>query len=394
MKKQFYYLVAVIAFAFSCASQQESMDALIKARLYHSVEQYKLMAHSLIDQPDRLPRSFDAEGNLVTSASSWWCSGFVPGTLWQLYEYSKEDELLNYARNYTARVEKEKYNRGTHDLGFILYCSFGNGYRITGDTAYRSVLLVGAESLISRFNPTVGSIRSWDHNRAQWQFPVIVDNMMNLEFLFWASRVSGDPKYSQISISHADVTMEHFFRPDFGTYHVVSFDPESGLPEVKNTHQGFSDESTWARGQAWGLYGFVVMYRETKDAKYLEQAKNMASFMLDHPNMPEDKIPYWDFNAPDIPNALRDASAAAIMASALIELSRYVSDDLTKKYLQVAETQLRTLSSPEYFAEKGSNGNFILKRGVGHLPGNSEIDVPLTYADYYYIEALLRFRAL
>ena len=395
MKKHFLYVLGAISLIVkSCGTGQETIDALIEARLDHSVEQYKLMALSLIDQPDRLPRSLDAEGNLVTSNTSWWCSGFLPGSLWYLYEYSKSDDLLEYARTYTARVENEKYNRGTHDLGFILYCSFGNGYRLMGDTAYRSVMLIGAESLISRFNPIVGCIRSWDHNRHLWQFPVIIDNMMNLEFLFWASKVSGDPKFRDICISHADVTMKHFFRDDYSTYHVVSFDPESGLPEVKNTHQGYSDDSAWARGHAWGFYGLVVMYRETGDTKYLEQAKKLVDFMINHPNMPDDKIPYWDFDAPDIPNALRDASAAAIMASALIEFSGFMNEELAKKYLEVAETQIRTLSSPEYFAEKGTNGNFILKRGVGHLPANSEIDVPLSYADYYYIEALMRYRAL
>jgi len=195
-------------------------------------------------------------------------------------------------------------------------------------------------------------------------------------------------------ISHADVTMKNHYRPDYSTWHVVSYDTITGLPEKKNTHQGFSDESAWARGQAWGLYGYTMMYRETKMERYLTQAKHIAGFILNHPNLPADKIPYWDFNTPDIPNATRDASAAAIIASALVELSGYVDAKLAKTYLDVAETQLRTLSSPEYFAEKGTNGHFILKHSVGSLPHNSEVDVPLTYADYYYIEAMMRYRNL
>jgi rhamnogalacturonyl hydrolase YesR len=262
---------------------------------------------------------------------------------------------------------------------------------LTGDTAYRSIMLTGAESLISRFNPVTGCIRSWDSFKDKWQFPVIIDNMMNLEFLFWASQASGDSKYRDICISHADKTIRDFFREDYSSYHVVSYDLATGDVEVKNTHQGYADETAWARGQSWGLYGFTVMYRETKDVKYLEQAKLIAAFLMRHPNLPADKIPYWDYNAPDIPNALRDASAAAIMASALIEMSGYVDAALAKEYLDVAETQIRTLSSPEYFAEKGANGNFILKHGVGHMPNKSEIDVPLTYADYYYIEAMMRY---
>ena len=393
VKKYHFATVLAVVLIASCQPKQEPMADLIKDRLDRSADHYLLMAESLLDHPDQLPRTFNAEGNLITSNSGWWCSGFVPGTLWYLYEYSQSATLLDNARNYTTRIEKEKYNKGTHDLGFMLYCSFGNGYRLTGDTAYRSIMLIGAESLASRFNPKIGCIQSWNANE-KWQFPVIIDNMMNLEFLFWSSKVSGNPKYRDICISHADVTMREHFRPDYSSYHVVSFDTTSGLPEKKNTHQGFSDESAWARGQAWGFYGFVVMYRETKDSKYLEQAKHIAAFLLNQPNLPADKIPYWDFNAPDIPSALRDASAGAIIASALIELSGYVDATLAKTYLDVAETQIRTLSSSEYFAEKGTNGNFILKHGVGHLRGKSEVDMPLTYADYYYIEALLRYQAL
>jgi hypothetical protein len=390
MKKLF--IAGLITFvAVSCA-REESMKSLIADRLSRSAGQYRLMAGSLLSQPDRLPQRFE-NGQLVTSNSAWWCSGFVPGTLWYLYQYTNDTEFLENARIYTARIEQEQYNTGTHDLGFMLYCSFGNGYRLTGDMAYRAVLLTGAESLISRYNPTVGCIKSWDSTE-KWQFPVIIDNMMNLEFLLWASEESGDPKFRDICLSHSDKTVEHHFRHDYSSYHVVSYDTITGLPEKKDTHQGFSDASAWARGQAWGLYGYTVMYRETQIPDYLEQAKGIAGFILDHPNLPDDKIPYWDFNAPDIPDAKRDASAGAIIASALIELSEFVDDDLSVKYLEAAERQIRTLSSPEYFAETGTNGNFILKHSVGHLTGNSEVDVPLTYADYYYVEALLRYRDL
>jgi hypothetical protein len=394
MKHLFFIPVFMAIFAVSCSPKQEPVSNLIADRLDRSLQQYELMAASLADQPDKLPRSIDAEGKLLTTSSEGWVSGFVPGTLWYLYQYSRDPKILEDAKNYTSRVEKEKNNRGTHDLGFMLYCSFGNGFRLTGDTTYRNILLTGAESLASRFNPVTGCIRSWDFNKDKWQYPVIIDNMMNLELLFWASKVSGNPKYRDICISHADKTLENHFRPDYSSYHVISYDTITGQAEKKNTLQGYADESAWARGQAWGLYGFTVMYRETQDLKYLEQAKHIAAFILNHPNLPADKIPYWDFNAPDIPHARRDASAGAIIASALIELSGYVDDVPAKSYIETAETQIRTLSSPEYFAEKGSNGNFILKHSVGHLPGNSEIDVPLTYADYYYIEALLRFKSL
>ncbi|MDR2497890.1 MAG: glycoside hydrolase family 88 protein [Tannerellaceae bacterium] len=386
--------VTIIAFALllaSCSST-ETMSKLIDDRLSRSIEQYELMAASLMDQPDRLPRDITPDGKLRTTGPSDWVSGFLPGSLWYLYEYSERPELLDYAVDYTMRLIDQRYNRGTHDLGFMLYCSFGNGLRISSDTIFRSILLTGAESLASRYNPLIGCIKSWDHNGDKWQFPVIIDNMMNLEFLMWAARESGDNRYRDICLSHSDKTIQNHFRPDFSSYHVISYDTITGQVEKKNTHQGYADESAWARGQSWGLYGYVVMYRETHDERYLAQARNIASFLISHPNLPADKIPYWDYNAPDIPEAKRDASAGAIMASALIELSEYVDPPTAKGYLEVAEQQIRTLSSPEYFAEKGTNGNFILKHSVGHLPGNSQIDVPLTYADYYYIEALLRFK--
>ncbi|MDR1517168.1 MAG: glycoside hydrolase family 88 protein [Dysgonamonadaceae bacterium] len=365
---------------------------MIDDRLARSVEQYKLMAESFMQQPDRLPRSYE-NNKLVTSNSAWWCSGFMPGVLWYLYEDSKDPALLDYAKNYTARIAKEQYNKGTHDLGFMLYCSFGNGYRLTGDKSFREIMLNGANSLISRFNKKIGCIKSWN-TTAKWQFPVIIDNMMNLEFLMWAAETSKDKKYSDICLSHADITIKNHFRPDYSSYHVVSYDTISGKPEKKNTAQGYSDASAWARGQAWGLYGYTMMYRLTKKTAYLTQAKGIANYIINHPNLPADGIPYWDFNAPDIPDAKRDASAGAIICSALIELSGYVDKNLKTKYLSMAEKQLRSLSSGDYFAFEGNNGNFILKHSVGSLPGKSEVDVPLTYADYYYIEAMLRYKAL
>lgn len=391
-KKTFLLLTTTITIlTISCTPTNESMESLIKDRLDHSVQQYTLMAESLLDQPGKIPQSIDAKGNLLTTVPAGWVSGFVPGSLWYLYQYSNNPKLMEYARNYTARLEQEKYNRDTHDLGFMLYCSFGNGYRLTGDTAYKNTMLTGAESLAGRYNPLIGCIKSWNHNQ-KWQFPVIIDNMMNLEFLFWAAKVSGDSRYTNICISHADKTIENHFRPDYSSYHVISYDTITGQVEKKNTHQGYADESAWSRGQAWALYGYVLMYRETKDTKYLNQAKHIASFILNHPNLPADKIPYWDFDDPKIPNALRDASTGAIIASALIELSQYADASSAKEYLDIAEIQIRTLSSPEYFAETGTNGNFLLKHSVGYMGGNFEIDVPLTYADYYYIEALLRYR--
>ena len=368
------------------------MRQVVDKGLERAAVQSKLMAKSLWNDKDKLPRTISKNGEFVTSPARWWTSGFFPGVLWYLYEVTADDSLRLYAEDYTWRVKDEQYTTDNHDVGFMLYCSFGNGYRLTGNETYKQVLLQGAKSLSTRFRSKVGCIRSWDWNKKVWEYPVIIDNMMNLELLEWASKASGDSTYAHIAQSHANVTMKHHFRPDYSSYHVVSYDTITGQPEKKNTCQGYAHESSWARGQGWALYGYTMMYRETKNPAYLNQAMNVARFIMNHPRLPEDKIPYWDFDAPDIPNALRDASAGAIMASALIELSQYTEGDFAKQCLSVAETQLKTLSSLEYLAEPGTNCNFILKHSVGNFPGKGEVDVPLTYADYYYVEALVRYK--
>ncbi|MCF8226397.1 MAG: glycoside hydrolase family 88 protein [Bacteroidales bacterium] len=387
ISKYLYYFIATLVLTASCNNIQQPLPELIDEQLTMASEQYKEM-HAAVPA-DLMPRSTDPEtGELITSGTGWWCSGFFPGSLWYLYEYTGDDELKQMAMERTALIEKEQYNTGTHDLGFMINDSYGQGLRIAGIQSYRPVLVNGAYSLLTRFNEVVGCIRSWDHG--DWEFPVIVDNMMNLEYLMWAFRETGDSSFYDVSVSHTEKTMENHYRDDFSSYHLVDYDTISGEVITRQTVQGFADESAWARGQSWGFYGFVTMYRDTKDERYLEQAVNIADFLLSHPNMPDDGVPYWDFNAPDIPDARRDASAGAILASGLIELSRYVDAADSEKYLAFAEKIIRTLSSEKYRAQPGENGNFLLKHSVGHLPNNSEVDVPLTYADYFFIESLMR----
>lgn len=376
----------------SCV-REKPLKTVIDESLAFSLKQYGLMTKVMKNKPDLLPRTVDTSGVLVASNSGWWTSGFFPGSLWYLYEYSKDEKIKEAAIQMTSRVEKEKNNKGTHDLGFMLYCSFGNGFRITGEENYRDVLLTGAKSLSTRFRPNIGCIQSWGSSE-KWQCPVIIDNMMNLELLLWAFNQTGDSSFYNIAVTHADTTLLNHFRPDYSTWHVVSYDTITGKVEAKQTAQGAADGSSWSRGQSWGLYGYTVMYRETGLQRYLDQAQHIADFLINHPNMPEDKIPYWDYNAPAIPNAERDASAGAIMASALVELSGFVGPEKKVRYLEVAEKQIRSLASPAYMAKKGENADFILMHSVGSLPANSEVNVPLSYADYYFIEALLRYKKL
>lgn len=331
------------------------------------------------------PRTFE-NGKFKMVASNDWTSGFFAGQLWFLYEQTHADKWLKLAQLYTAKLEKEQYNKGTHDLGFMIYCSYGNGYRLTKDENYKNVIIQSAKSLSTRFNPKTGVIKSWDHNSDTWKNPVIIDNMMNLELLFEAFKLSGDSSFYKIAASHADHTMKNHFRDDYSSYHVVDYDPETGAVLKKMTHQGYSDASAWARGQAWGLYGFTMCYRETHDSKYLEQAKNIAQFIFNNPTLPKDLIPYWDYNDPTIPNTSKDVSAATITASALFELSSYTKN---KDYATKANTILLNLAN-NYKAPLNTNGDFILLHSTGHRPAKSEIDVPINYADYYYLEALLK----
>lgn len=331
------------------------------------------------------PRTFE-DGQLKLVNSKDWTSGFFPGILWYLYDYTKDKKWLTLAQDYTARLANEQYNKTTHDLGFIIYCSYGNGYRLTANEAYKKVIIQAAKSLSTRFNPKTGVIRSWDHNKDKWKYPVIIDNMMNLELLFNATKFTGDSSFYKIAISHANHTLLNHFRPDNSSFHVVDYDPETGSVIQKNTAQGYSDASAWARGQAWGLYGYTMCYRETHDKRYLTQAQNIARFIFNNPTLPKDLIPYWDYNDPAVPNAPRDVSAAAITASALYELATYSTGN---DYKEKANTILANLSD-HYKAPLNTNGDFILLHSTGNKPSKSEIDVPINYADYYYLEALLR----
>lgn len=386
------FLGATFCFAQRTSFRQDkSLLQTINQNFKDADAQYKVLIKEL--PQNQFPKTYHPDTKkLETSSSGWWCSGFYPGTLLYLYQQTKDQVLLTEANRMLNILQKEQYNKTTHDLGFMMYCSFGNAEKINLKPAYRQILINSAKSLSTRFDPKVGCIKSWDSKNDEYL--VIIDNMMNLELLFWATKTTGDSSFYKIAVTHANTTMKNHFRPDYSSYHVVNCNPETGAVQQKRTAQGYADESAWARGQAWGLYGFTVMYRETKDKKYLDQAKHIASFILQNPNLPKDKIPYWNFNAPNIPNALRDASAASVMASALLELGRYADQKDKKLYFSTAETIIKNLSSAAYQAKPGTNGGFILEHSVGHMPNKTEIDVPLTYADYYFVEAMTRYKNL
>lgn len=342
---------------------------------------------SVLSKVDSLRPNPPAEklGALRTCDPYDWTSGFFPGSLWLACELTGDTRLREAAAEFTNELFPISFYKGTHDLGFMIGCSYGNAERLAPADSIPPIIVRTADNLASRFDSRIGAIRSWDFG--QWNFPVIIDNMMNLELLFEASKISGNPKYRDIAIIHADKTMANHFRPDFTSWHVVSYNAD-GTVETRQTFQGKADDSSWARGQAWAVYGFTVCYRETRDAKYLRFAENIADMIMSRVTT-ADAVPYWDYDAPEGDATPRDASAAAVTASAFLELGGYADDG--QKYLDYAGRILRSLSSPEYLAAPGTNCGFILKHSTGSLAHGSEIDVPLNYADYYYLEALKRY---
>lgn len=385
------FLVIIILITFNSYGQKNYFPKEIK----HAEAQTALLIEEITKADSKngslvSPRTLE-DGKLKLVASKDWTSGFFAGELWYLYELTKNENWKQKAIRFTALIEQEKRNATTHDMGFKIYSSVGNAYRLIKNQHDKEVIIESAKTLATRFNPKVGAIRSWDHHADVWQFPVIIDNMLNLELLFEATKLTGDSTFYKIAVKHANTTLKNHIRPDFSTWHVVSYYPETGAVEKKNTHQGYSDASAWARGQAWSVYGYTVCYRETKDKKYLLLAQNLANYFLRHKNLPTDLIPYYDFDAPNIPNEPRDVSAAAILASALFELSTYAVNN--NNYLQKANQIIANLST-KYTAKLGTYRGFILTQSTGSKPGNFEVNAPLSYADYYYLEAMVRSNRL
>lgn len=369
----------------------------INENVAHAANQYR--GH--LDTIDSIghflnPRTTLPNGNIWYVPVDDWCSGFFPGSLWYLGELTGNQDWSRRAADYTETLDSAQYLTWHHDVGFIIGSSYLNGYRLGGKEQYAPVVVNAAKSLATRFRPGAGVIQSWNVDKGWqsergWACPVIIDNMMNLEIMFEATCLTGDSTFYDIAVSHANTTMAHHFRPDFSCYHVVDYDPATGDVRHRQTAQGYADESSWARGQAWALYGYTMCYRYTGDPNYIYQAIKVCDMIFNTPSMPDDLVPYWDYNAPNIPSEPRDASAAACTASALYELSTYLPG---RGYKELADKVVASLSSPAYRAATGENNHFLLMHSVGSIPHGHEIDVPINYADYYYLEALLRKKKL
>ena len=401
-------VTVVLAAAALTVPEQRLRDDLPRIFI-HCAAQTRLMLADIKGARNPYPERIDKFGKRENVSIYGWTSGFFPGILWKLYEATRDESFKTAAIDYTDRLTPLRHYSDNHDIGFMLMCSMGNGKNLAPEcrARYEEILKDGARQLAKRYNSALGLIRSWNH----YDFPVIIDNMMNLEILEWGSKnpYPGETdemkkercRLDEIARSHADITDRNHFRPDSSAYHLVNYDPKNP-GRVLNIHskQGASVLTAWSRGQAWALYGFTMMYRETRERRYLERAIRCAEFTISHPNMPEDGIPYWDYGAP---GEERDASAGAITASALLELSELlrgqagvsVLPDAEKRssvYRAFAVKELTTLSSPAYLAEVGTNETFLLMHSVGAKPVGLGVDVPFNFADYYYLEALLRFK--
>ena len=372
-----YYRPTVADQAFAAADVQ----------LCFQMEQVKA---ARTKSPGTMPRSVNADGTLRMVGIGDWCSGFYPGLLWQMYQWSHDDFWRRQAVGETWRLQDNQWNASSHDLGFMMHIPFGTAWRLTGERSYRDVVVQAARTLATRFDERVGCIRSWSWGTPErWRFAVIIDNMMNLELLFEAARLTGDQQLRRMAESHADKTLQNHFRPDGSSYHVVDYNPDDGTVIKRITHQGLADESVWSRGQAWGLYGFTMCYRYTRQPSYLEQAQRIADFFFNQHNLSADLIPYWDMRDPAIPQAPRDASAAAIFASGLYELATYSAPSLAARYRDTADRIVASLHDA-YQPQPRTAQGFLLLHSTGNHPANDEIDVPIGYADYYYLEALQR----
>jgi len=333
----------------------------------------------------------DTTWNCRQARAEEWCSGFWPGILWMDYAYTKDENVKKQAEGYTEVLSfLANQPAFDHDLGFLVINSFLKGYEQTGNTEYKRIALAAADTLATLFNDKTGTILSWPrHLKDYGGHNTIMDNMINLELLCWAADNGGKKSLKDIAIRHAETTMKNHFREDGSCYHVAIYDTLTGNFLRGMTHQGYADSSMWSRGQSWAIYGYTMMYRYTHDTRFLDFAQKVTDIYLQRLyETSNDWIPLWDMDDPRGIKAPKDASAACVVASALIELCTYVDSPQKEKYKSAAINMLRDLSGIAY-QSRNKNVAFLM-HSTGHHPAGSEIDASIIYADYYYIEALLR----
>jgi unsaturated chondroitin disaccharide hydrolase len=347
------------------------------------------------------PRYTQSYNSWNSGNAAYWGSGFFPGCLWMMYEATGDNQFRTWAETWTAGLEGQATTSPLHDVSFQIFTSYGNGHRLTGNAGYPPVLQDAALNMSDLFHAPSGVITlGWGN----WQSPSAIDAMMNLQLLFWAAKNGGLQAWHDMAVSHCYATATDLVRPDGGTYQIVDYDIVTGDIVVQEALQGYADESTWSRGQGWAVYGYTVAFRETGDPNFLNLAVATADYYID--NSPADGVAWWDFDTPDIPNTERDTSAGSVAASALIELSNLTDDpQLREKFNTAACRILLALCLPEqaggYLAEDG-NGSVLSPGLLMHgchfhpdaavEPGVARPDESLIWGDYYFLEALVRYK--
>ncbi|HEY9415659.1 MAG TPA: glycoside hydrolase family 88 protein, partial [Pseudonocardia sp.] len=348
----------------------------------------RLIATDAALNPPAYPVRTKPGGLWLTAGADDWTAGFYPATLWRTFERTQDPAWRQRAVTWQAGLARQTKQDST-DLGFKLFDTFGTGYQLTGDESYKRVVLDGADTVSHRFNPKVGMFRVWDKSADQTQFRVNIDATMNLELMFWAGQNGGNPQYAEMAKRHAERALTDLVRPDGGTWMVAMYDQKTGALVGHSTKQGYATESTWARGQSWAVYGFTMAYRYTKDPRFLDGARRTADYFMRR--LPPDHVPYWDFDVPNKATAPRDTSAAAVVASALVELSGFETDPAAKQRdTDNARDLLTALSSPTYAPRAQPKFAAILQHGTQHFPAGWA-DTGIAFGDYYFVEALNRY---
>ena len=397
MKRIIYTISAALLCLSSCTTEK-AFDTDSQLDYCHQQVEKALAALQPYDFTQEPRNILDGQAlwNCREAKAEEWCSGFWPGILWMDYASRNEEEraeLGKVAAGYTEVLKPLAYQPAyDHDLGFIIINSFLKGYEQTHNEEYKTIALAAADTLATLFNPTVGTMLSWPrHVKDYGGHNTIMDNMINLELLLWAADNGGSPRLRDIAVKHAETTMENHFRPDGSCYHVAVYDTLTGDFIKGVTHQGYADWSMWSRGQSWAIYGYTMVYRYTHDKRFLDFAQKVTDIYLKRlGETSDDWVPLWDMDDPRGTEAPKDASAACVVASALLDLCQYVEVEKAETYRAAAEHMLTDLSTERY-QSRDKNVAFLM-HSTGHHPAGSEIDACIVYADYYYIEALLKYK--
>lgn len=344
----------------------------------------------------RFKHIFSTNQFYTEAQNNQWTNGFWTGELWLAYEYSGDRKFLEAAMAHTKSFRNRAENRvetDTHDLGFLYSPSCVAAYKLTGDAQARRTALMAADMLLERFHEKGQFLQAWGALNEPGNYRLIIDCLLNLPLLYWASEETGDSNYKEKADAHIHTALKVLIRPDYSAYHTFFFDPETGEPERGVTHQGYSAESAWSRGQAWGIYGIALSYRYTRKAEYIDLFDHVAGYFLEH--LPKNLIPYWDFIFTDGSDEPRDSSSAAIAACGMLEMAKYLDGRKQEFYINAAKRLMKALYDNCAVKDTTISDGQLLHGVYGRkTPYNDCIDHGIDecnlWGDYFYVEGLMR----